>query len=331
MIIVGDIGATKTLLQLIEVEGSSPRVVAERRYLDSAYGDFASLLSAFLAEAGVGAPGKLELDVGVFGIAAPITSDRVRLTNRNWEIDAKEISSAFDIRSVRLVNDFAAAARGIDMLAPGDLAVLQAGKRRDGAPRVVLGAGSGLGVAYLVSCDGRCQVIAGERGNAGLAPATPLQAQLWLFLHERLPHVCVEEALSGRGLVAIYEFLREQGAAGESPELGRLAASEEGAESITRFALEKGDRLASLALDLFVEVYGTVAGDEALGMLAHGGVFLAGGIAPRIVSRLRDGRFISAFRAKGRYSSLMADFPVRVVVNPRLGLLGAAAVAMEVL
>jgi len=331
MIIAGDIGATKSLLQLIDSSSGRAHVVFERRYADAKYPDFASLMSVFLDEARANSVDTLSIDIAVLGIAAPVHGARVRLTNRAWVIDAQALSSAFGIKAVRLVNDFAAAARGIELLAPSDLVVLQEGEPEDKAPRVVLGAGSGLGVAYLVWIGDRYQVIAGEGGNAGFAPATPLQAQLWFALQERTGHVSVEQVVSGTGLVAIYDFLREQRAAPESPQLARTAGTEDRAAAITAFALEKNDPLAILALDFFIEAYGAVAGDHALSLLARGGVFIAGGIAPRIIARLRGGRFIASFRAKGRFAELMASIPVRVVMNASLGVLGATVIAMEML
>ena len=331
MIIAGDIGATKTLLQFVECGSGRSRVAFEKRYPDAEYPDFASLVSAFFGDARASGLDTSSLEVAVLGIAAPVSGERVRLTNRDWVIDAQSLSSAFGVKSVRLVNDFAAAARGIEMLAPSDLVTLQAGELEDKAPRVVLGAGSGLGIAYQVWTGERYRVIAGEGGNAGFAPASPLQAQLWLALHERTGHVSVEQVVSGKGLVAIYNFLREQRAAPESPQLVQAMRTEDPAAAITAFALENNDPLASLALDLFVDAYGAVAGDHALSLLARGGVFVAGGIAPRIISRLQAGRFIASFRAKGRFAELMTGIPVRVVTNAGLGVLGATAIAMEML
>lgn len=329
MIIAGDIGATKTLLQLVECGSGRALVAFERRYADAAYPDFPSLMSAFLGAARASGVDVLSLEIAVLGIAAPVSGERVRLTNRDWVIDAKALSSAFGIKEVRLVNDFAAAASGIELLEPSDFVTLQEGEPEDKAPRVVLGAGSGLGVAYLVWSGERYQVIAGEGGNAGFAPATTPQARLWLALHERTGHVSVEQVVSGTGLVAIYDFLREQRAAPESPQLSRTMGTEEPAAAITAFALEKNDPLAGLALDCFIDAYGAVAGDHALSLLARGGVFVAGGIAPRIIARIREGRFIASFRAKGRFAGLMASIPVRVVTNTSLGVLGATAIAME--
>jgi glucokinase len=330
MIIAGDIGATKALLQLLECVGGRALVAFERRYADAEYSDFHGLMSAFLDEARASGVDALPLEIAVLGIAAPVGGgQRVRLTNRDWVIDAEALSRAFGVEQVRLVNDFAAAARGIELLEAQDFVTLQEGEPDEEAPRVVLGAGSGLGVAYLIRSGERCQVIAGEGGNAGFAPATPLQAQLWSVLHERTGHVCVEQVVSGAGLVAIYDFLRERGAAPESPQLSRAFETEDRAAAITAFALEKNDPLANAALDLFIDAYGATAGDHALALLARGGVFVAGGIAPRIIERIRAGRFIASFRAKGRFAGLMAGIPVRVVMNAGLGLLGATAIAME--
>ncbi|MBI2318057.1 MAG: glucokinase [Betaproteobacteria bacterium] len=208
MIIAGDIGATKTLLQLVERGGGVARTVFQRRYADDAYAEFAGLLAAFLADARAGGAQAAPLEIAVLGIAAPVRGERVRLTNRAWVIDAQALSVAFGIERVVLVNDFAAAASGIALLAPSELLTLQEGDPEDQAPRVVLGAGSGLGVAYLVWASGGYQVLAGEGGHMAFAPATELQAELWSALHARDGFVCVERVVSGSGLVEIYDDLR---------------------------------------------------------------------------------------------------------------------------
>ena len=329
MIIAGDVGGTKTLLQLLEREGGAAGVVFEARYEDAAHADFAALLGAFLGEARAKGVHAASLDGAVFGVAAPVSGDRVRLTNRDWVIDAAAIASGFGIARVRLVNDFVAAASGIARLGHADLVTLQEGEPDERAPRIVLGSGTGLGIAYLVRNGGSYQVVAGEGGNAGFAPPTPLHAELWQALHARSGHVSVEQVVSGAGLVAIYEFLREQRAEPESAQPDRPGGDDDAAAAISALALEKCDPLASLALDVFIEAYGAAAGDHALALLARGGVFIAGGIAPRIIARLQSGRFMDFFRAKGRFAALMEGIPVHVVMNPKLGLLGAAAIALD--
>jgi glucokinase len=189
--------------------------------------------------------------------------------------------------------------------------MLQAGEPEARAPQVVIGAGTGLGVAYRVWQGDRYTVIGGESGHAGFAPADERQAALWRALHAALGRVRVEHVVSGPGLARIHDFLREGRGEARTPEEVAAAA----------------DPVARAAVDLFLECFGAAAGDHALAILARGGVFLAGGIAPRILPRLRSGPFLAAFNAKGVHARLMARFPVNAVVNERLGLLGAGRLA----
>lgn len=329
MILAADVGGTKTLLRLVERSGEGLHALFERRYPDEPFQGFAELLSAFLEEAKAQGIGPLRIEVAVLGVAGPVQGNRVRLTNRAWEIDGTALSAKFGMQEVLLVNDFVAAANGIGTLAEADLIVLQLGKPADRATQVVLGAGTGLGVAFRVWQGDRYEVIAGEGGNAGFAPATAEQADLWRHIHSRTGRVRLEQVVSGQGLATIYEFLRERRVEPESPELARRLETEDRAAAIISFAMDINDPLACRALDMFMEVFGAAAGDQVLAVVARGGVYIAGGIAPRIAARLQQGRFLEAFKAKGRFADLMADIPVRIVMNDRLGLLGATALALQ--
>jgi glucokinase len=225
------------------------------------------------------------------------------------------------------VNDFAAAAYGIDMLQADDLTTLQQGDPQPRGPQVVMGAGTGLGVAYRIWAGGGYTVVSGEGGHFGFAPADALQVDLWRTLREQFGRVIVEHVVCGRGLVRIYEFLHAANAAAESATVRAAMAEEDPAAAIAYHALEGDDALSRRALDLFLECYGGAAGDYALTVLARGGVYIAGGIAPKLFPRMRSGPFIAAFNAKGVYADLASRFPVHVVMNPRLGLYGAARLA----
>jgi glucokinase len=239
------------------------------------------------------------------------------MTNLPWAIDGRTIGAEFGIPGVRVINDFAAAASGVELLQAADLVHLQAGEAVARAPRLVIGAGTGLGVAHLFWAAGAYQVVAGEGGHAGFAPATAGQIELWRELHAQHGRVTVEDVVSGPGLLRIYEFVaRGAGAAyaGLTP-----AAIVERAGA--------GDPVCLRTLDLFIACYGEVAGNLALGVLARGGVYIAGGIAPKIMTRLQAGGFLAAFNAKGVYTDEARKFPVAVVTNERLGLLGCALIA----
>jgi glucokinase len=208
------------------------------------------------------------------------------------------------------------------------LATLQEGEPLADAPRVVLGAGTGLGIAYVVRDAAGDRTVSGEGGHGGFAPTDPDQIALWQYLHERVGRVTLEHVLSGSGLMRIYDFLLERGTHAESPALRAALAEGDVPAIITRAALEQGDPLAGAALDLFIACYGAAAGDHALNVMARGGVYVAGGIAPKILPRLAAGGFAAAFNDKARFAEATRRMPVHVVLNERLPLLGAARAAL---
>jgi glucokinase len=303
-VLCGDIGGTKTLLAIVAVAGGRLELVLERRYADRDFAAFGDLVRTFRDEA------RIEVERACLGVAGPVDGRRVAVTNFPWEIDADALEAILGA-PVALANDFVAAAHGIDVLAAADVATLQAGEPVPRAPQLVIGAGTGLGVAYRVWQADRYAVIGGEGGHAGFAPADERQAGLWRAVHAGLGRVSVEHVVSGPGLARIYDFLRAGRGAALAPE--EIAAA--------------SDPLARAAVDLFLECFGAAAGDHALAILARGGVWLAGGIAPKVLPRLTGGAFLAGFGAKGAHAGLMARFPVNVVLNPRLGLLGAAKLA----
>jgi len=324
MILAGDIGGTKALLMLATLRQGRPAAVLERRYAVASFADFSALLACFLDECGRHRGRAPRLASACFGAAGPVSADCIQMTNLPWRLDAEAIAAEFGIGRVRLVNDFEAAAEGVEALGQGDSAILQRGEPLPGAARVVIGAGSGLGVAYALPQGKRYRVIAGEGGHAGFAPADDEQMRLWRVLHAQFGRVSVEHVVSGPGLVRIYEFLRA-----EMPEAPAMHESllTEGAAAISRCALEQNEPLASRALDLFISCYGALAGDHALAVTARGGVYIAGGIVPKILGRLAAGGFMAAFNAKAAHAQMNLRIPVRAVTTERLGLLGAALIA----
>lgn len=304
LVLCGDIGGTKTLLAIVAGDGDRFEIVFERRYADRDFADFADLLRRFRDEA------RTQVERACLGVAGPIDHRTVAVTNFPWTLDADALEAILGA-PVLLANDFVAAAAGIDLLAPDDFATLQAGEPQPRAPQVVIGAGTGLGVAYRLWQNDGYAVIGSEGGHAGFAPANVLQGRLWQALHARLGRVSVEHVVSGEGLARIHEFLRDgRGEARSAEEIAR------GTDSVARASVE-----------LFLECFGAAAGDHALAVLAHGGVWLAGGIAPRLLGEPRRGAFLAGFNAKGRHAQLAERFPVHVVLSERLGLLGAAKLA----
>jgi glucokinase len=322
MILAGDIGGTKTRLALFDDADALPSI--ERRYASGEYPALEPLIRAFLSEAAAALARRVTPQAACFGVAGPIEGQRVRVTNLPWTIDAEALARGFAIPQVRLLNDFAAAAYGIDALRDDALATLQEGAPREAAPRVIFGAGTGLGIAYVARGASGDQPLPGEGGHTGFAPRTVDEVALWQYLHERVGRVTLEHVLSGSGLMRIYDFLLQRGAQPETP--GRRAPMAEGdvPAIITRYALERGDALSLAALDLFIACYGAAVGDHALNVMARGGVYVAGGIAPKILPRLAAGGFIAAFNDKAAFAEVTRRMPVHVVLDERLPLFGAA-------
>jgi glucokinase len=323
MILAADIGGTNARLALFD----AATLRFERRYASAAASGFDALLARFLDEARAALHADVAIRGACLGVAGPVLGERAQLTNLPWAIDAAALGREFGIGSVRLVNDFVASAHGLDALAAGGLETLQPGAPLAGAPRVLLGAGTGLGVAYVISGPGGQRVVPSEGGHVGFAPADETQLGLWRFLNARHGRVEAEDVVSGRGLAAIYEYLSDSGRGERATAPQRGRGDGDPAAAIARDALEHDDPLANAALDLFVACYGAVAGDHALAVVARGGVYLAGGIAPKIRARLAAGGFLAAFNAKGAFANLARSIPVHVVLDERLGLLGAARCA----
>lgn len=303
MVLAGDIGGTKAFFALLD--GS--RIRFERRYACCDFASFPALVDRFCADARAELGEDPQIERASLGVAGPVEDDRAQLTNLPWTVDARDTGAPH----ARLRNDFEVSGYGLDRMQRGDLVSLQPGAPVETAPRLLIGAGTGLGVAIVIGRGRDLRVIPGEAGHAAFAPADETQDALLRHLRASLGRVEVEHVVSGPGLARIYAFLR--GAAAREP------------AAIARAALEQGDALALQALDLFLACYGAAAGDYALGVLARGGVYVSGGIAPRVLPRIRAGGFLAAFNAKGAFAAQARAFPVHVVTNERLGLLGAAA------
>ncbi|MBC7699777.1 glucokinase [Aquabacterium sp.] len=337
MILCADIGATKTLLGLALLDAAGrPQVVASKRYVAARVTSFEDMLDGFLADHA----GHLSqpLRAACFGVAGPVNGDVVQMTNLSWRLDATALGRRLGGIPVRLANDFEAAASGIDGLSPGDLVCLQAGQPVPGAPQLVIGAGSGLGVAFRIwqktptgrAEDGRYQVVTGEGGHFGFTPINAEQDRALMRLRAHVVRPVAEHFVSGPGLANFYTFLdTDEGgkALTKDDHAVATASNPDGltGEEICRRAVQDGEPRALHALHHFLLSYGVVAGDYALATLAKGGVFLAGGIAQKLGPVMQDGRFMVGFRQKGPYADLMATLPVHVVNEPDLGLLGAAA------
>ncbi len=322
-VLAGDLGGTHARLAIAEVEGTRHRTLREHTYASGDYPDPIDFLRAFLADEGVAA--------ACLAVAGPVEDHRehqtARVTNLPWNLDSRDLAQGLGVPALRLINDFQAVGYGLEGLQPKDLVELQAGRPRPHAPRALIGAGTGLGMGLLVWQGGHYEVLPSEGGHADFAPAEPLQDALLAWLRERYGHVSWERVLSGPGLVNLYHFLRQREPQRANAALDRAMADGDPAAEISEFALWHGDALAREALELFVRLYGAAAGNLALTTLPRGGLFVAGGIAPKILDVLHTGEFVTAFRDKGRMAALMDTIPVWVVINARVGLVGAALAA----
>lgn len=322
MILAGDVGGTKVALALVEHGEGGFRVLREARYPAEDFDGLVPVVETFLANGGE------RPDRACFGVAAPIVNQSVAMTNLDWKLDHGRLADAVGIPRVAIINDLVAATYGIDVLGPDGLEVL-----RDGEPRGVtaglIAAGTGLGMAIFSEDADSPRVLPSEGGHQGFAPRNPLEDELLVFLRSRFPsHVSVERVVSGPGIEAIYAFLVESGRETEPAWLAeRLAASADRSEEISTLALAGEAAICEAAMDTFVGCYGAAAGDLALAALALRGVYLGGGIAPATLPLLRDGGFLEAFAAKGRYRGLLEQVPIRVVLDLRAPLLGAARYA----
>ena len=321
MILAGDVGATKILLEVGDSRSGRWEPALSRRFATEGAASLSAILGAFLDEWRA-RPGTHRITAAGFGVAGPATGNRVKMTNRPWIVDGDAIARRFHLPRVRVVNDLVASAHGIPWVPARESVSIQPGRATDTDPRVVIGVGTGLGICYLVPVDGKLREVPGEGGHSGFAPATLDQAQLWHSIFASAGRVSAESILSGPGLANIHAFLRGRGVHTGDPKAPLP-------ERITQAALDGSDDLCSAALDLFVECLGSVAGDHALAAMTRGGVFLTGGIVGKILPRLRDGRFREAFRAKSPHSALLMRIPVRAIVSERVAVLGAARLALD--
>jgi glucokinase len=321
--LAGDIGGTKTLLQIFRA-GQEREPLLRKSYPSADYPGLLEIIDAFLREVGT-----RDIASACFALAGPVAGRVVRLTNLPWEVDADLLAAHFAFAQVELINDFAAVGLGVAALDSADLLTLQAGNAQTHGVRMVVGAGTGLGVAWLSWRDDCYEVHASEGGHIDFAPSDELQYELLCYLQQRHGHVSYERIVSGPGLVAIFEFLRDTQKIIPSDELSAAMSTADGAAAITRFAVERGEPIAVQALELFMKIYGAFVGNIALAALPRGGIYVAGGIAAKIAAQLSVSDFMSAFLDKGRFNGLLATMPLSIVMNPQIGLLGASRVAQK--
>lgn len=325
MLLAGDIGGTKTELGVFSPDAGPRAPLAEASFPSARYTDLETLVREFLAQV------NLSVDRASFGVAGPVTGGRARITNLPWVIDEARLRDALHMSSVRLLNDLNAIAHAVPQLGEGDLFTVHAGEPNPGGSLAVIAPGTGLGEAFLTWDGARYRPHPSEGGHVNFGPANEREVGLLRYLQQRFAHVSYERVCSGIGLPNIYAYLKDARVADEPAWLAaRLAAAQDPVPVIIDAALaDPPTDLCVRTLDMFVSILGSEAGNLTLKVLAIGGVYLSGGLARRLAPVLADGRFREAFRNKGRFSELLARVPIRVILHPKIALLGAAAHGLE--
>ncbi|WP_293157364.1 MULTISPECIES: glucokinase [unclassified Microcoleus] len=341
LLLAGDIGGTKTILRLVErTADGAMNALYEFRYPSGEFPDLVPIVQQFLTEAAT----KLDLapqpEKACFAIAGPVVNNSAKLTNLPWLLDAKRLEEELGISRVSLINDFVAVGYGVCGLEATDIHTLQVGKPSQHDPIAVIGAGTGLGHCFAIPEANGIRVFSSEGGHGDFAPRSELEFELlkYLLAKHDIQRISIERVVSGQGIVSIYQFLRDRKFAAESAEVGEAIAqweSEIGKSEktvdpgaiIAAAALQKCDQLSEQTMQMFVEAYGAVAGNMAVSLLPYGGLYVAGGIAAKILPLILEGSFMRAFTHKGRMDSLLEMIPVRLVLNGNVGLIGAAVCA----
>lgn len=312
--VVGDVGGTNARFALVDESGHIRQPMV---YPAAAYPSLTDVLAAYLDKT----VGRRRPPKAVIAVAGPVVDGAIEFTNLDWRISEGELLGAFDLESIKLINDFAAQAMAAPTLAGDNLKEIGPIQRgAEGAPLVVCGAGTGFGVGGLARSDWGDIALAAEGGHASFAPGNPAEVEVLGWLRERFGRVSIERVLSGQGLADLYRALADL--AGREP----LQGDE---QSVMAAGQSGQDPLAVQTLDMFCGILGSVAGDLALTYGARGGVYLSGGIAPRMFDRLSAGSFRARFEDKGRLKEYMRDIPTWLIVHPFAALVGAARVMMQ--
>lgn len=317
--LAGDIGGTKTILALFSTEKGAHNPLETRTFPSSRYPSLEAIIREYLA----GKPYKIQ--GASIGIAGPVMRGRSRVTNLDWVVDESNISQELGGVPVKLLNDLQAIAHGIPYLDPQDVEILNPGEPDEHGAIGVIAPGTGLGEGFLVWIDGRYYPCPSEGGHVGFGPESPLELDLLNYLWSKFSHVSFERVCSGIGMINLYEFLRENQKITEPGWLReKLAEAADPTPVIVQTALEGGAEICERTLDLFVSILGSEAGNLALKIMATGGIYLAGGIPPRILEYLRRPNFLGSFTHKGRFAEMLTRIRVSVVLHAQAGVFGAA-------
>jgi len=322
MILAGDVGGTNTRLAFFEGTPDQLRTIQVEIFPSAHFAGLAEIVRKFLETH------KQPVEAACFGLPGAVVNGRVETTNLPWVVDSRHLAAEVGLAQVQLVNDLYANAHGMALLAESDFVVLNAGVPNATGNRALISAGTGLGEAGLFAdAQGAYRPFASEGGHTDFAPRNDLETELLRYLLGRFEHVSYERVLSGPGLNNIYQFLRDTGR-GEAPTwLVEQIAQGDPPAAISKSALEGTSEICVQALDIFISLYGAEAGNLALKMLATGGVYVGGGIAPKIIRKLSSTVFMKSFAAKGRIGGVLKEIPVRVITNDKTALMGAGRVA----
>jgi len=326
MLLIGDIGGTKTALAVVSKELGPRHLVAEATFPSTKFASLEAIVREFLKDI------NLAIDDAVFGVAGPVVEGRTKLTNLPWVLDGNELQEIFHFSSVRILNDLEAIAHAVPILERSELFTLNEGISANKGNIAVVAPGTGLGEAFLTWNGKRYQVHSSEGGHADFAPNSLLETDLLKYLRGRFDHVSYERVCSGPGISNIYSYLKQGGYGNEPLWLTeRLAAADDPAPVVVNAALdeERPCETCVKTLDEFVSILGAEAGNLALKVLATKGVYLGGGIPPRILPFFKKDLFMKSFRSKGRYSGFMDRIPVHIILNTKVALIGAACKALE--
>ena len=322
MILAGDVGGTKTNLGLFKKSGGKLKAVREGTFPSQGFPSLPAMIAEFLSQ------GRQKVHACAVGVAGPVVHGRSHVVNLRWPVDGKRLAKALGLKQAAVLNDLEANAWGIPELTPSKLVNLTPGLKGRGGNRALIAAGTGLGMAFLIRDGDRFIPSASEGGHQEFGPRNDLEIELLKFMRRRHGRVSTERIVAGPGFTAIYQFLLEQGWGKESRAMSRrLAEVDDTNAEISRVGVDGDDAVAVKTVELFVSLYGSAAGDLALVSKATDGLYVGGGIAPKILPKLKTGEFVEAFCNKGRLSPVLEKIPIRVIVEPRTALIGAAACA----
>ncbi len=323
LVLAGDVGGTKTLLGLFAHGKKRPRLKLSETYDSRERSGLTEIIKAFIGKH------PATISDACFGIAGPVMDGRCKTTSLPWKVSEKEIRQRFGWRRVRLINDLAATAHAVPMLNRKEVFSLNPGRAAGGKNIGIIAPGTGLGEAFLVFAKGSYIALPSEGGHVEFAPRDEREIRLWKYLRRCYEHVSIERILSGPGLVNIYSWLKETGRSVEPEWLSKSMEEKDPPRAITEAALAHQEPLCVETLNTFVSILGAAAGNLALTGTTTGGIYLGGGILPKILPMLKEAIFMKAFTDKGRFRDYLKRIPVRVILNEKAALLGAARFALE--